>query len=144
MINLRSYRQYWTDRIETATHIGEVLEIAIDKDMAKKIQSLPKGVNTLFILPPISSMGGSSADRLRSSDTCILFIMRKYDPMRQTAFQTLEETQPAIEEIAQILTTDFSRSCSTWRLDTEHISIMPETEFFAGFAGWSIEFKVAT
>lgn len=56
MINLVQYREYWERVAARLDCITEVLPVAVDKDMGKKIQALPTGSITLFILPP----GGES------------------------------------------------------------------------------------
>ena len=144
MINLLQYREYWervADRLESVTG---VLPVAVDKDMGKKIQALPTGSVTLFILPPGGESDSKHPDAFREANQCVVFVMEKYDPQRKTAFAALETSQKAIEEIKTLMLDDLAAGCPVMRFDVSTLNTLPETEFFAGFAGWSIGFKIIT
>lgn len=144
MINLLQYREYWervADRLESVTG---VLPVAVDKDMGKKIQALPTGSVTLFILPPGGESDSKNPDAFREANQCVVFVMEKYDPQRKTAFAALESSQKAIEEIKTLMLDDLAAGCPVMRFDVSTLNTLPETEFFAGFAGWSIGFKIIT
>lgn len=144
MINLLEYREYWervADRLDSVTG---VLPVAVDKDMGKKIQALPTGSRTLFILPPGGESDSKNPDAFREANTCVVFVMEKYDPQRRTTFDTLESSQKAIEEIKALMLDDLAAGCPVMRFDISTLNTLPETEFFAGFAGWSIGFKIIT
>lgn len=142
MIDLKEYREYWealADRVEGLTG---VLPVTVDEGMAKKIMSLPKGSVTLFILPPGASSIARNVDGYRESNDCVVFVMERYDPQRRTAFDALETSQRVIERVKEALILSASRSCSSIRPDVSTLNTLPETELFAGMAGWSIGFKV--
>ena len=144
MINLLQYREYWervADRLESVTG---VLPVAVDKDMGKKIQALPTGSVTLFILPPGGESDSKNPDAFREANQCVVFVMEKYDPQRKTSFAVLESSQKAIEEVKTLMLDDLAAGCPVMRFDVSTLNTLPETEFFAGFAGWSIGFKIIT
>lgn len=144
MINLLQYREYWervADRLESVTG---VLPVAVDKDMGKKIQALPTGSVTLFILPPGGESDSKNPDAFREANQCVVFVMEKYDPQRKTSFAVLESSQKAIEEVKTLMLDDLAAGCPVMRFDVSTLNTLPETEFFAGFAGWSIGFKIMT
>lgn len=144
MINLLQYREYWervADRLESVTG---VLPVAVDKDMGKKIQALPTGSVTLFILPPGGESDSKNPDAFREANQCVVFVMEKYAPQRKTSFAALESSQKAIEEVKALMLDDLAAGCPVMRFDVSTLNTLPETEFFAGFAGWSIGFKIMT
>ena len=144
MINLFQYREYWERVAGRLDSVTGVLPVAVDKDMGKKIQALPTGSVTLFILPPGGESDSKNPDAFREANQCVVFVMEKYDPPRKTAFAALESSQKAIEEIKILMLDDLAAGCSVMRFDVSTLNTLPETEFFAGFAGWSIGFKIIT
>ena len=79
MINLVQYREYWERVAARLDCITEVLPVAVDKDMGKKIQALPTGSITLFILPPGGESDSRNPDAFREANQCVVFIMEKYN-----------------------------------------------------------------
>lgn len=144
MINLIQYREYWERVAARLDSVTGVLPVAVDKDMGKKIQALPTGSVTLFILPPGGESESKNPDAFREANQCVVFIMEKYDPQRKTSFAALESSQKAIEEIKALMLDDLAAGCPVMRFDVSTLNTLPETEFFAGFAGWSIGFKILT
>ena len=144
MINLLQYREYWERVAARLDSVTSVLPVAVDKDMGKKIQALPTGSVTLFILPPGGESDSKNPDAFREANQCVVFVMEKYDPQRKTAFAALESSQKAIEEIKTLMLDDLAAGCPVMRFDVSTLNTLPETEFFAGFAGWSIGFKIIT
>lgn len=144
MINLLQYREYWERVAARLESVTGVLPVAVDKDMGKKIQTLPTGSVTLFILPPGGESESKNPDAFREANQCVVFIMEKYDPQRKTSFAALESSQKAIEEIKALMLDDLAAGCPVMRFDVSTLNTLPETEFFAGFAGWSIGFKIIT
>ncbi|MCX4289084.1 MAG: hypothetical protein OSJ46_06230 [Duncaniella sp.] len=144
MINLLQYREYWERVAARLDSVTGVLPVAVDKDMGKKIQALPTGSVTLFILPPGGESDSKNPDAFREANQCVVFVMEKYDPQRKTAFAALESSQKAIEEIKTLMLDDLAAGCPVMRFDVSTLNTLPETEFFAGFAGWSIGFKIIT
>lgn len=144
MINLVQYREYWERVAARLDCITEVLPVAVDKDMGKKIQALPTGSITLFILPPGGESDSRNPDASREANQCVVFIMEKYNPQRRTSFSVLESSQEAIEAVKAMMLNDLACGCPVMRFDVSTLNTLPETEFFAGFAGWSIGFKIIT
>ena len=144
MINLLQYREYWERVAARLDSVTGVLLVAVDKDMGKKIQALPTGSVTLFILPPGGESDSKNPDAFREANQCVVFVMEKYDPQRKTAFAALESSQKAIEEIKTLMLDDLAAGCPVMRFNVSTLNTLPETEFFAGFAGWSIGFKIIT
>lgn len=144
MINLVEYREYWERAADRLDSVTGVLPVAVDKDMAKKIQALPTGSITLFIIPPGGESESRNPDAFREKNQCVVFVMEKYDPQRKTAFAALESSQKAIEDIKNLMLDDLAAGCPVMRFDVSTLNTLPETEFFAGFAGWSIGFKIIT
>lgn len=144
MINLLQYREYWERVAARLDSVTDVLPVAVDKDMGKKIQALPTGSVTLFILPPGGESDSKNPDAFREANQCVVFVMEKYDPQRKTAFAALESSQKAIEEVKTLMLDDLAAGCPVMRFDVSTLNTLPETEFFAGFAGWSIGFKIIT
>lgn len=144
MINLLQYREYWERIADRLDSITGVLPVAVDKDMGKKIQALPTGSVTLFILPPGGESESKNPDAFREANQCVVFVMEKYDPQRKTSFAALESSQKAIEEVKNLMLDDLAAGCPVMRFDVSTLNTLPETEFFAGFAGWSIGFKIIT
>lgn len=142
MIGLKEYREYWERAAGRVDSVTGVLPVAADKDMGKRIQSLPTGSVTLFVLPPGGESDSRNPDSFREVNTCVVFVMEKYDPMRRTAFDTLETSQRAIEDIKAVMLADMAAGCPVMRFDVSTLNTLPETEFFAGFAGWSIGFRI--
>lgn len=144
MINLLQYREYWERIAARLDSVTGVLPVAVDKDMGKKIQALPTGSVTLFILPPGGESESKNPDAFREANQCVVFVMEKYDPQRKTSFAALESSQKAIEDVKALMLDDLAAGCPVMRFDVSTLNTLPETEFFAGFAGWSIGFKIIT
>lgn len=144
MINLLEYRKYWERVACRLDCITGILPVAVDKDMGKRIQALPTGSVTLFLLPPGGESCSRTPDAFREDNRCVVFVMEKYDPQRKTAFAALESSQKAIEEIKTLMLDDLAAGCPVMRFDVATLNTLPETEFFAGFAGWSIGFNIIT
>lgn len=144
MIALQEYREYWERVAGRLDSVTGVLPVAVDKDMGKKIQALPTGSVTLFILPPGGESESRNPDAFREANQCVVFVMEKYDPQRKTSFAALESSQKAIEDVKAMMLDDLAAGCPVMRFDVSSLNTLPETEFFAGFAGWSIGFKIIT
>lgn len=144
MINLVQYREYWEGVGRRVDAITGVVAVTVDDGMARVIQRLPAGSVTLFFLPPAAESVAKSPDAFREENECVVFLMEKYDPQRKSPFAVLESTQPVIEAVKALMLGTMTRACSPARLDVGSLNTLPETKFFAGFAGWSIGFKLIT
>lgn len=141
MINLQDYREYWERMVPRIPEITGVLPVTIDDQMGKKIQGLLSESVTIFVFPPIVQSAGKNVDDYREKNHCVIFLMAKYDPQRQSSFDVLIKTQPIIEKIKEVMLCDLSAGCPILRLDSASMEIAPETELYGRFAGWSIAFN---
>lgn len=112
--------------------------------MAKRITSLKTGSVTLFVLPPAAESEGKNVDSFKEGNECVVFVMEKYDPQRRDTWSVLESSQAVVEELKSRMLDDLASGCSLMRFDVPTLNTLPETQFFAGFAGWSVGFKIIT
>lgn len=141
MINLRDYREYWERVADRVNEITNVLPVTIDEQMGKKIQNLPADSLTLFVFPPIAESTARNIDEYRELNSCVIFIMAKYDPQRRSSFDLLEQTQTILEKVKGVMLADQWAGCNTMKVDVSSIELAPETELYGRFAGWSMTFK---
>lgn len=141
MIRLNDYRDYWEEVKERIPELTDVMGVTVDEDMAGKIRALPLGSVTLFWLPPHASGMGLNVDAFKERNLCVVFVMEKYDPSRKGTMEVLESTQLAIERVKDLIIDSQTSECSPLILDSFDLNTMPETKFFAGFAGWSVAFS---
>lgn len=142
MIALNVYRDFWEMVCRETKELSGVIPVTVDEDVAKKIRSLPLGSVTLFWIPPSAEGKGNNIDTFQERNRCIVFVMEKYDPSRQESLGVLETTQPVIERVKAFILQAGSQSCSPWTLEDLQLSTLPETKFFANFAGWSVGFTL--
>lgn len=141
MINLSLFREYWQSVADRLDSVTGVLPITIDKEMGKKIQALPSDSLTLFIFPPLADSSANNPDAFKEANQCVVFVMKKYNPMKESAFDILEQTQPVAESVKNCLLNDQRGSCPAFSIDVASIETAPETELYGTFAGWSIAFN---
>lgn len=144
MISLKEYRIYWESMATAIDSIDTVLPITIDKEMTRCINNLARGQVCLFWLPPAAKDGSSSSDNGQEENSCIIFLMQKYDPQRSSSIDCLEHTQPIVEEIKRKLKEEGIRACRRLGSEISALDTMPETDFYGTLAGWSIGFKIKT
>lgn len=142
MLNLKEYREYWKGLSRRVPGLTGCMAVTVDENMAKRIMGLPKGSVTLFYLPPGSLAEGADVDSYREKNDCVVFVMEKYDPQRRDSFSVLESTQEVIEGVKGAMLADMAMGCPVMRMEVSSFSTLAETQFFAGFAGWSLGFKV--
>lgn len=141
MINLAQFREYWQSVADRLDSVTGILPITIDKEMGKKIQALPVDSLTLFIFPPLADSTNNNPDAFRESNQCVVFVMKKYNSMKESAFNLLEQTQPVAEAVKNCLLEDQREPCPAFTIDVASIETAPETELYGTFAGWSIAFN---
>lgn len=141
MISLKEYRCFW-ERVGALVGASHVCPITIDREMTKRIQSMGKGETVLFWLPPAAKSESSSSDNYRESNSCVVFVMRKYDPQREGSIEVLEDLQPVAESVKDQLLQAASSPCSPISPDVSTIDTMPETDFYGTLAGWSVGFRI--
>lgn len=141
MINLTLYREYW-QRIAAAVNlISGSMPVTVDDEMGKRLSRITTDETTLFYLPP-AGQGAGNADNFTEGNICVIFIMKKYDPQRSSAFEVLEQTQPIIEAVKRLMLDDLATGCPLMRFEVSTLNTAPETEFYRGYAGWSLGFTV--
>lgn len=126
MINLTEFRLYWEGIAARIDSITGVLPVTIDREMGKKIQSLPAGSVTLFVFPPLADSTAHTPDAFRESNRCVVFVMKKYNPAKESSFELLEQTQPGAEAIKGCLLNDSHESCRPFRIDISSVETAPE------------------
>lgn len=141
MIDLKFFRETIAEIAAEIPEITSALPITVDAEMAKRIQALKDGSVTLFILPPAAESRSSDPDGYAETNECLLFVMERYNPARRTAFEVLESVQPAAQRVVAALI-EQTRSCPRLDVDLRSVNLAPETQFYAGFAGWSVGFKI--
>ncbi len=146
MIDLKEYKSFWEEVSARLEGVRSVVPVVIDEDMGRKIQALKAAdLPALFWVPPMAeSTNGSNADALAESNTCVVYVMKRYDPQTSSSLEALIDTQPAIEELKRLLMGEYSGRCGIINLDPTTFSTMPETRFYRNFAGWSLGFTCDT
>lgn len=144
MINLTAYKEYWERLAQRIPLITGVIPVTVDEAMAKRITSLQKGSVTLFVLPPAAESEAKNIDSFKEENECVVFVMEKYDPQRWETWSVLETSQTVVEELKSKMLDDLAAGCPLMRFDVSTLNTLPETQFFAGFAGWSVGFKIIT
>lgn len=144
MINLTAYKEYWERLAQRIPLITGVIPVTVDEATAKRITSLQKGSVTLFVLPPAAESEAKNIDSFKEENECVVFVMEKYDPQRRETWSVLETSQTVVEELKSKMLDDLAAGCPLMRFDVSTLNTLPETQFFAGFAGWSVGFKIIT
>ena len=144
MINLTAYKEYWERLVKRVPLITGILPVTVDEAMAKRITALQKGSVTLFLLPPAAESEAKNIDSFKEENECVVFVMEKYDPQRRETWSVLETSQTVVEELKSKMLDDLAAGCPLMRFDVSTLNTLPETQFFAGFAGWSVGFKIIT
>lgn len=142
MITLSDFREYWERMADRLPGITSAMAVTIDDEMGRKIQSMKPGTVTLFYLPPAGQSDSANPDNFREKNQCVIFVMEKYDPQRRRPFEVLESSQSCIEAVKSAMVDDMASGCRKLRFDLRTLNTMPETKFYAGFAGWSLGFDI--
>lgn len=144
MVSLKDYLKFWNDIAEDVDEISGMLPVTVDEEMGRRIQALPRGSLTLFVLPPVADSKLSAHDSFVEENDCVVFLMGRYDPQRMQAVEMLADVQPVMERVKGLLLERMRGCCSIFELNVKSLTTMPETKFYAGFAGWSLGYKVFT
>ena len=144
MIDLKDYREYWEGVAERISALTSCLGVTVDEDMGPRLQQLGADDVTLFwIVPNAQTRKGACVDNYEEDNTCVVFVMTKYDRQRRSAVEALEVVQPVIESLKGLLIEDMVSGCPTLAgLDVGTLSTIPETGFYNDFAGWSLGFTL--
>lgn len=144
MIDLKDYREYWEGVAGRIPVITACMGVTVDEEMGGTLQGLLTGSVTLFwIVPNAQTRKGAGVDDYQEDNTCVIFVMTKYDRQRRRAVEALECVQPVIESIKGLMMEDMAGGCPTLAgLDVGTLSTIPETGFYNDFAGWSLGFTL--
>lgn len=144
MIDLKDYRKYWEGVANRIPMITSCMGVTVDDDMGPRLQDIPMETATLFwIVPNAQTRKGAGIDDYQEDNTCVIFVMTKYDRQRRSAVEALELVQPVMECIKGLLIEDMAGGCPTLAgLDVGTLSTIPETGFYNDFAGWSLGFTL--
>ena len=144
MIDLKDYREYWENLATRTTVITSCIGVTVDDDMGPKLQQQsPEDVTLFWIVPNAQTRKGATEDNYQEDNTCVVFVMMKYDRQRRTAVQALERVQPVIEALKGLLIEDMAGGCPVLAgMEVGTLSTIPETGFYNDFAGWSRGFTL--
>lgn len=144
MINLKSYHKLCIELADAVPEIQSVHPLTIEANMSDKVNKIAeRDTPVLFFLPP-SAEGSGNPDAFTDTNQCVLFVMIKFNPRTSSSFEALAQAQIAAENLKNKLL-EFSRMvCNPLRPALRKITMMPETEFFGNWAGWSISFEIET
>ena len=144
MIQLNNYRSYWEGVAARVEGLTATMGVTVDEDMGPRLQNIAPDAATLFwIVPSAQPHRGSDADNYSEDNICVIFVMKKYDRQRTHATEALEQVQPIIEAVKQLIIDDMAAGCQVLAgLDVSTLSTIPETGFYGDFAGWSLGFTL--
>ena len=141
MVNLQKYIEFCRGLAERIPGIKSAMLVTTEQGMADRIARIPEAETPLLlVLPPIAKVSASNPDAVREVNSAVVFVMQKFNQRDSTAAEVLIESQRAAEEFKNLLIRETARPCGAFSLEPDTIDIMPETEFFASWAGWSIGF----
>lgn len=140
MILLKDLRVYFENVTTRVDGLKKVVGISIEANMADRVNTVNEDdTPALFYLPP-SGDGSGCVDRFCDKSMIVLFVMKKYNPRKTTSIEVLEDVQPVVEALKDLLVADSGTACCPLEIDLSTISTLPETEFFGNWAGWSVGF----
>lgn len=144
MIDLKEYREYWESVANRIPVITSCMGVTVDDEMGHRLQEIAMDTATLFwIVPNAQARKGAGVDAYQEDNTCVIFVMTKYDRQRRSAVEALERVQPVMEAIKGLLMDDMAGGCPALAgLDVGTLSTIPETGFYNDFAGWSLGFTL--
>ena len=143
MINLRDYNNYWQRVATRIQAIGSVIPVTIDEDLAHYLSDLQeKQLPVLFVMVPESTGDGVNVDGYNDVCDGIVIIGDKYDPQREGAVASLEQTQDVAEELKQLLLEDTAQGCQVIsQIENHSMKMAPVTNLYTNFAGWLLTFR---
>lgn len=143
MINLRDYNNYWQRVATRIQAIGSVIPVTIDEDLAHYLSDLQeKQLPVLFVMVPESTGDGVNVDGYNDVCDGIVIIGDKYDPQREGAVASLEQTQDVAEELKQLLLEDTAQGCQVIsQIENHSMKMAPVTNLYNNFAGWLLTFR---
>lgn len=141
MISLRKLREYWQSLPARVNGLKSAEPLSVESNMADKVGKVSEEATpVLFHLAPSIEIT-DHCDARTEQQAVVLFVMQKYNPRTTTSEDVLAEVQPVAAAIVDTILDDARQPCFPLRFDRK-ISIMPETEFFGNWAGWSIALTI--
>lgn len=141
MVDIKDYREYWEQYKERIPGISDVVPLTIDQDISKTVQNIKKDRMVLFMLVPEAKGSGMNVDAYEEKNEAVIFLGKKYDPQRGGSYACIEEVQPVISDIRDMMMEDMASGCPVLgTLDIDSIRIVPVSTWYNVLAGWMIDF----
>ncbi len=141
MFALSVLRRYWDNVAAEIEGIAQAVPLTLEATMADKVRAVGEADSpVIFWLVP-SAEGRGDIDAVNDENLCVVFVMKRYNPRTSSSFEALELTQPAAEALRRRILDDARRPCHFLHAVASTVTIIPETEFFGNWAGWSIAFS---
>lgn len=143
MINLKEYNNYWRRVATRLQSVGEVIPVTVDEDLAHYLSDLEdKQLPVLIVLVPESTGDGVNVDGYTDQCDGLVILGDKYDPQREGAVASLEQTQSVAEEIKQLLLEDTAQGCQVIsQVENQSLKMFAITNLYNNFAGWMLSFR---
>lgn len=143
MIRIKDLREYAESLLQRIERIHSATLVNVDKEMSDALRQMKRDeFPALFVVVPSAEDDSDYPDNVAETSQCLLFLLDRADNQRRTPLQVLEETQPVIESLKQILRDDAARPCH-FMAGLHNLSTNPETGLYADYCGWSLSFKIA-
>lgn len=144
MISLKTYRDYYEDVMRRVPGIHSVRVVNVDQDMSDCLKSISSDeLPVLFVVVPSAQETGTDPDNVEEDNLCLIFLMDRMDMQRRGPVRVLEDTQPLVESIKNVMRGDRNRGCCLMR-NLDRMTTTPETGFYTDYSGWSVSFKLGT
>ena len=144
MISLKTYREFYEDVMRRVPGIHSVRVVNVDQDMSDCLKSISSDeLPVLFVVVPSAQETGTDPDNVEEDNLCLIFLMDRMDMQRRGPVRVLEDTQPLVESIKNVLRGDRNRRCCLMR-KLDRMTTTPETGFYTDYSGWSVSFKLGT
>ena len=141
MIKISQLRNFMESLVADLPGLTGAALLAIEANMAKKIGAYSEGDTVLFYLAPSAEGKMKNYDAYSEKNMMVLFVMRKYSPLKTSVDSVLEEHQQVLEEVKEMILELGRYGCSFMKPDLSSVSILPETDLFANWVGWSLAFQ---
>ena len=144
MIDLKRYAQFWDEVRDRVPGIKSTCFVTLEANIADKVMRIRgEQTPTLFFLAPSAELSGD-IDSTVARNRCAVMVLEKFSSTTATAADILIRTQPVVECVLAELGELCRCVCGEMTPEISTVSILPETELLAGWAGWSILFTIDT
>lgn len=143
MVSLVEYRNYWQGVLERVPSVRSLVPVTVDQDISHYLSSLSADqFPVLFLVVPEAQGTGPNVDAFTDRNEAMVLLADKYDPQRAMgAYQLLEDLQPAIEDIKQVMFADMTAGCPLLAdVDLRSIRTAPVSSLYNILAGWILSF----